>query len=107
MSLATSFLYNSINSKTAVDTQDPAAFTLQFQNPKMGAPKALKWVLEWPEIAPLSSETGHPPWNHTPNFKFPDLGVMAGGEEKILVKIQANWKIYFQSAAAGFSHAVA
>jgi hypothetical protein len=32
---------------------------------------------------------------------------MAGGEEKILVKIQANWKIYFQSAAAGFSHAVA
>jgi hypothetical protein len=46
MSLATSFLYNSINSKTAVDTQDPAAFTLQYQNPKMGAPKALKWVLE-------------------------------------------------------------
>ncbi len=88
MSLATSFLYNSINSKTAVDTQDPAAFTLQSQNPKMGAPKALKWVLEWPEIAPLSTETGHPPpWNHTPNFKFPDLGVMAGGEEKILVKI--------------------
>ncbi len=42
MSLATSFLYNSINSKTAVDTQDPAAFTLQSQNPKMGDPKAPK-----------------------------------------------------------------